>query len=1220
MNVWRRCMTSQVMGSDGSGGESDANCSHNRNALRIIESIGVREELSSGCALSDKYVSQIYLDFMTICPKYYAIEDLKIRRLVRVLSTLSDSHLISILRVSSVYKMWSHLDNELTLRLNMNASIDSWRQELPQKLLIANLFCELNVGKYCVNRRQGDRILSSHECNGSTPLTTNCHYFTRLYRTDGFTQLSNRQFVSTGGQAFHQNRSLLIRIDNNSIKHWFVDNTSHLLLRWFSQLWRSTFLFLQFLLIFFIDTNRRFHLSVGHILLALNGVCIPHNWHFFHLTPVSPVLFSFVPLLELLLLVAVLQRTPFGICCLVMTDLLDKAIEMFESFVGLTTGFGYNCVEQEISGFPLTGSVVEDYNCYAFEVMDGLEGGHLRSKLWFRWSILLFGRSEWLVFWWYVLLFLLRSCSLRELELIGRSGPEVWVHVNSVDGIGVRVVLLAKHIGVNVGTETKDMILSDLNLPLRALSLSSSSSSSSIDSFVSNLYTLTSAAMDSSSRNSSFSASSSMSASNSSSPGLSSNDVHHSSTSCMNGPNTTPLSHRLYVLNCCRIDGNEDETREYMISRAKSCLLNGDSSYAKSWIMTANALFPHNDSVKMESYEMSKCEANVEEAVKYLCDMFDTQECEHELIQEFNKIIISCRNEWQTHHLNEQQMHSLFGNHWMNLSQNSIQFYSKLFASLTTEYQYKLLRRVADRTDDKLRFPDSVVENGIKLIDIMDDNTIESANSDSQHNMNQYIKKKLNEWKLFENIDFVNERQLELIYDKISKFIDEFRFRGDTDSPMDLSSATTAMIGGDEQTNQQILYATLLLFLQCLHKYLKLSSDIVLIEQSNHSYSEAKIALSLNKKRKLAEPDLLTANKQLIQIFVVASKALKLLHENLTISSEFNKISEIIGLNSCQSYHSFVIDSNIYRAEYNEVLTQIVNRKTANIKISLMLHDYNSTLKHCLDSIELLPQLKNNPSNDTKSKDNAITNSSTHETSASARQLYFLPLTVDDILNYIIEVIILCLKDRVLLSLKPSDLGIGHLLVLSQYKWPKNVELFLICMSSIRNCGKAHGSSQSHQKFTYHYFFNYVFIPDIIEDVMSIIDKREIALELKPSSALGAQLKTSSKVITTRGVNKGFIEENKSALIQQMKDSTSQCRLHCVQEIRGTIELSGKRTSPNNEMGFNLSTIWLSISMSSFFCLSSTANLGSSPATVGKKKGAFSGLWTTSLETNFNYI
>lgn len=43
----------------------------------------------------------------------------------------------------------------------------------------------------------------------------------------------------------------------------------------------------------------------------------------------------------------------------------------------------------------------------------------------------------------------------------------------------------------------------------------------------------------------------------------------------------------------------EDQTREYLLSRAKTCLLKGDPSYAKSWLMTANALFPRNDKIKV---------------------------------------------------------------------------------------------------------------------------------------------------------------------------------------------------------------------------------------------------------------------------------------------------------------------------------------------------------------------------------------------------------------------------------------------------------------------------------------------------------------------------------------------------------------------------------------------------------------------------------------------
>jgi hypothetical protein len=199
-----------------------------------------------------------------------------------------------------------------------------------------------------------------------------------------------------------------------------------------------------------------------------------------------------------------------------------------------------------------------------------------------------------------------------------------------------------------------------------------------------------------------------------------------------------------------------------------------------------------------------------------------------------------------------------------------------------------------------------------------------------------------------------------------------------------------------------------------------------------------------------------------------------------------------------------------------------------------MLHDYSQTLKYCLDSIEILPLKHSTSTKETQHP------KGTQESSNCARLLFFLRLNVDDIMRYIIQMIVLCLKDRVILSLKPSDLGIGHLIVLSQYLWPNQIELFLTCMSCIRNGAKVH-TLQSQPKFVYQYFFNYIFIPDIIEEFMSIVEMKDILLELKQSNAtLGAPIKTSSKIITTRGVNKGAKEEIRALLVQQMKVSKTQ--------------------------------------------------------------------------------
>lgn len=257
--------------------------------------------------------------------------------------------------------------------------------------------------------------------------------------------------------------------------------------------------------------------------------------------------------------------------------------------------------------------------------------------------------------------------------------------------------------------------------------------------------------------------------------------------------------------------------------------------------------------------------------------------------------------------------------------------------------------------------------------------------------------------------------------------------------------------------------------------------------------------------------------------------------------SEFNKISETIGLKECPLYNSFLIDAHLYRGDHNQVVSQLIATKTFNMKANLqlissalMLHDCSATLKHCLDAIEYLPHCK------TSAKEVVTTGGdcqpSANTSGVSWRELSFLSLTVEDIIDYIIRVIIVCLKEKVLFSLRPSDLGVGHLLVLSQYKWPTSLQLFLTCVAFIRQEGaKAHGP-QSQPKFVYHNFFSYIFVPDIIEEFMSIVDTGKVVLELKPStSTLGTPL--SNKIITTRGVNKGVKEEIRTALQQQMQVS-----------------------------------------------------------------------------------
>lgn len=141
------------------------------------------------------------------------------------------------------------------------------------------------------------------------------------------------------------------------------------------------------------------------------------------------------------------------------------------------------------------------------------------------------------------------------------------------------------------------------------------------------------------------------------------------------------------------------------------------------------------------------------------------------------------------------------------------------------------------------------------------------------------------QWQLL--IDKSQSIPVMVLYEKITQFMNQFRFSGDgSTSPMDLSSSSVvkSAINADESVNFQILYATVMLFLQCLRKYAKLSQDLILIELS--AVAQTKVTATAAKKRKvqLSELDIFVENEDLKQSFMVATKCLRLLEDNYTLS------------------------------------------------------------------------------------------------------------------------------------------------------------------------------------------------------------------------------------------------------------------------------------------------------------------------------------------------
>lgn len=257
-----------------------------------------------------------------------------------------------------------------------------------------------------------------------------------------------------------------------------------------------------------------------------------------------------------------------------------------------------------------------------------------------------------------------------------------------------------------------------------------------------------------------------------------------------------------------------------------------------------------------------------------------------------------------------------------------------------------------------------------------------------------------------------------------------------------------------------------------------------------------------------------------------------LFKRNFYFSTGFKKIIADIGLDlQCRCYRSFLIDYKIHAGEYDEVARELLNKKTKTlstfvqlVSVTSLLRDNNASLQHCIDAVERLQVSVTNPTLPQCDKSEPFSNAS--------RQLLFISTSTGDVTRYVVKVVISILREKVIMSVKPSDNGIGHLIVLAQFDWPAQFELFMTCVNLIKNPKP----QQSITKFVYPHFLNYVFIPDVLEEFMSLVQEG-FTLEIKGGSSTLPSIKSTSKTMTTRGVNKGFKEEMKAALVLQMKSA-----------------------------------------------------------------------------------
>ncbi|XP_053204364.1 integrator complex subunit 10-like [Panonychus citri] len=372
-------------------------------------------------------------------------------------------------------------------------------------------------------------------------------------------------------------------------------------------------------------------------------------------------------------------------------------------------------------------------------------------------------------------------------------------------------------------------------------------------------------------------------------------------------------------------------------------------------------------------------------------------------------------------------------------------------------------------------------------------------------------------------------------FQRIQKFFQDVStvsMTPESDGPIDLSSSNTKVEIKAEHINQ-VLYATFLLFIRCLHKYTKETAGKLILVEQGASYKGDPV-----KKRKIhlksSSPIIFTENSELQENFTVALQALEFLNQDYNLTKEMMIKFQQTKVFESRAYQMLKQDCLIYRGNHDDCLAS--HEATSKIKIksclqsissALMSYNYGLALKHSLDGVAMLTRVPEMKEEDDKPKMESNHN--------GGRQIVFINYNRNDILTYCIEVIIACLKDRVLLSVKPSDHGLGHLIVLSQYNWPKEVDLFLKCISTIRK--PITGSPTAPVKFVYLPFCDFIFNPDMLEEFMSLVNSKGITLEIKDQVTPQINKFAKSSKTITRGVNKNAKEEIKTILVNQMKRS-----------------------------------------------------------------------------------
>ncbi|XP_064617560.1 integrator complex subunit 10-like isoform X2 [Liolophura sinensis] len=354
--------------------------------------------------------------------------------------------------------------------------------------------------------------------------------------------------------------------------------------------------------------------------------------------------------------------------------------------------------------------------------------------------------------------------------------------------------------------------------------------------------------------------------------------------------------------------------------------------------------------------------------------------------------------------------------------------------------------------------------------------------------------------------------------------------------------------------HKQILYMTVVLFVECLFNYVSSvdpelfaqgganSGPLVLLEAIKGATTELTTEPRPKKLRPSENPHLpqiqpsplLSAGKDIVQNFVTALKCYELLHSSEHLRMEFVKIYQSWMMEIWRWMGQFQTDMFIYQGAFQEAIGHLQNfgistkgsvRMRNHLQLACCHYCMGNHSKSCeliLEVVSVLPSTEDKGDNSVKPL---------LPGPDGCRQLYLSTCTEIELLPYSIQLLTTCFKEKAFSSTK-DDNAMGHMIVLLQYGWPKQEPLFSQAVRKLQADGA----------FSYSLFFTYIINVDILEEVafMKTAEGGKVNLDILPTSAkLIAQQRT-----VTRGVNKGVKEDFRVTMEKQVRRADE-----CVEEL-----------------------------------------------------------------------